>query len=97
MEHGFPLHLNGKPATVRGDHLANVTVPMLFLQGTRDKLADLDLLRPICQQLGSRATLHVIDTADHGFKVLKRSGKTTEQVHAEMAQAVAAWAAELRI
>ena len=69
----FPLHLAGKPETKRADHLADVTVPMLFLSGTRDELADLDLLRPVCEKLGSRATLHLLDTADHGYKVLKKS------------------------
>ena len=69
----FPLHLAGKPETKRADHLAGVTVPMLFLSGTRDELADLDLLRPVCEKLGERATLHVLDTADHGYKILKKS------------------------
>ncbi len=91
----FPLHPSGKPATERGDHLFDVPVPMLFLQGTRDKLADLDLLRPICRRLGKRATLHVLDTADHSFKVLKRSGKTDERTIRELAQTVEAWASEL--
>jgi predicted alpha/beta-hydrolase family hydrolase len=92
---GFPLHPTGKPGAERGAHLQAVTVPMLFLQGDRDKLADLHLLRPICQQLGRRATLHVVDTADHSFKVLKRSGKTEEQVLAELAQAIAGWTAKI--
>lgn len=94
---GFPLHPSGKPDDARGEHLFGVTVPMLFLQGTRDKLADLDLLRPICERLGENAALHIIDTADHGFKVLKRSGKTLEEVHTEMAQTVASWAATKHI
>ena len=90
---GFPLHPPGKPATVRGDHLAGVRVPMLFLQGTRDKLAELDLLRPICARLGDRATLHVVEGADHGFHVLKRSGRTDDEVLDELADTATAWAA----
>jgi hypothetical protein len=66
--------------------------PMLFLQGTRDSFADLDLLRPICERLGARATLHVVDAADHSFHVLKRSGRTDPEVVRELAQAVAGWA-----
>ncbi len=88
---GFPLHPAGKPATVRGDHLADVTVPMLFLQGTRDKLAELDLLRPICQRLGELASLHVVDGADHGFHVLKRSGRTDDEVLDELTFEASDW------
>jgi predicted alpha/beta-hydrolase family hydrolase len=88
---GFPLHPPGRPGTSRADHLAKVGVPMLFLQGTRDEFAPLDLLRPIGESLGSRATLHVIDGADHGFHVLKRSGRTDNEVVGELAQAVASW------
>jgi predicted alpha/beta-hydrolase family hydrolase len=88
---GFPLHPPGRPGTARADHLAKVAVPMLFLQGTRDEFAPLDLLRPIGESLGSRATLHAIDGADHGFHVLKRSGRTDNEVMGELAQAVASW------
>ena len=88
---GFPLHPPGRPGTARADHLAKVAVPMLFLQGTRDEFAPLDLLRPIGESLGSRATLHVIDGADHGFHVLKRSGRTDDDVLRELAQTVASW------
>jgi predicted alpha/beta-hydrolase family hydrolase len=88
---GFPLHPPNRPGTSRADHLAKVTAPMLFLQGTRDEFAPLDLLRPIGESLGSRATLHVIDGADHGFHVLKRSGRTDDEVMRELAQAVASW------
>jgi uncharacterized protein len=91
----YPLHLAGKPETKRADHLADVTVPMLFLSGTRDELADLDLLRPVCEKLGSRATLHLLDTADHGYKILKKSRKSPEDVFAEMARVVRDWAAKL--
>jgi predicted alpha/beta-hydrolase family hydrolase len=91
---GFPLHPAGRPGTERGDHLAAVTVPMLFLQGTRDALADLDLLRPVCGRL-SRATLHVVEHADHSFHVLKRSGRTDAEVLAELARTVARWSANV--
>lgn len=91
----FPLHQPGKPETKRADHLAAVKLPMLFLSGTRDELAELALLRPVCQKLGKRATLHEIDTADHGYKVLKKSRKSAEDVFVEMARAVRAWAERL--
>jgi predicted alpha/beta-hydrolase family hydrolase len=89
----FPLHQPGKPETKRADHLADVTVPMLFLSGTRDALAEMDLMRPVCAKLGRRATLHTIDTADHGYKVLKRARASADDVFAEMARAVREWAA----
>src|SRR5205085_8023870 len=92
---GFPLHPAGEPDTARADHLAAVSIPMLFLQGTRDKLADLDLLRPIVERLGARATLHVVEGADHGFDVLKRSGRTPADVLEELARTMAAWADRL--
>jgi uncharacterized protein len=92
---GFPLHAAGRPSSERGDHLAAALQPMLFLQGERDQLADLTLLRPICARLGARATLHVVPTADHGFHVLKRSGRSDDEVLAELAHNVAAWAAGL--
>ena len=92
----FPLHQPGKPETKRADHLGAVAVPMLFLSGTRDELADLDLLRPVCKKLGKRATLHLLDTADHGFRVLKRSRKTDEDVFAEMTRVVREWASKLK-
>lgn len=91
----FPLHQPGKPDTKRAEHLEAVTVPMLFLSGTRDELADMDLLRPVCEKLGGRATLHALDTADHGYKVLKRSRKSEEDVFVEMARVVREWAAGL--
>jgi uncharacterized protein len=88
---GFPLHPPNKPGTKRADHLARVTIPMLFLQGTRDALADLKLLRPICAKLASRATLHIIEGADHSFHMLKSSGRTDEQVLRELAETAASW------
>ncbi len=92
---GFPLHPVGKPGTERGDHLDSVAVPMLFLQGTRDKLADLELLKPVCERLDSRATLHIVEGGDHSFHVLKRSGRTDEEVVDELAQTVARWVSTL--
>src|SRR6266487_2488695 len=89
---GFPLHPPNRPGTKRADHLAKVTIPTLFLQGTRDTLADLKLLRPICTKLGARATLHIIETADHSFHVLKSSGRTDADVLQELAETVASWA-----
>jgi len=88
---GFPLHPPNRPGTSRADHLAKVAPPMLFLQGTRDEFAPLDRLRPIAVSLGAKATLRVIDGADHGFHVLKRSGRTDDEVLRELAQAVASW------
>src|SRR6266705_3645093 len=92
---GFPLHPPNRPGTKRAEHLAKVTVPMLFLQGTRDTLADLTLLRPICEKLGSRATLHIIQEGDHSFHVLKKAGKTDAEVIKELAETTAAWAEKL--
>jgi len=89
---GFPLHPPGRPGTKRADHLAKVTAPMLFLQGTRDTFADLKLLGPVCAKLGSRATLHVIETADHSFHVLKSSGRTDGEVLRELAETTVSWA-----
>ncbi|HWN69956.1 MAG TPA: alpha/beta family hydrolase [Haliangium sp.] len=88
---GFPLHPAGKLGRARGDHLASVQAPMLFLQGTRDTLADLDLVRAVLAGLGERATLHVVEGGDHSFDVLKRSGRDREQVHDELADTIAAW------
>jgi len=88
---GFPLHPPGRPGTTRAAHLAKVTVPMLFVQGTRDPLAQLDLLRPICSELSPRAALEIIDTADHSFKVLKSSGHTNSDVLRDLAQITASW------
>jgi predicted alpha/beta-hydrolase family hydrolase len=92
---GFPLHPPNRPGTKRADHLSDVNVPMLFLQGTRDAFADLKLLGPICNKLGSPATLHVIETADHSFHMLKNSGKTDADVLRELALTTASWADKL--
>jgi uncharacterized protein len=88
---GFPLHPAGKPDTRRAAHLADVKIPMLFLQGTRDSLADLDLIRTTTAQLGQPATLHVVQGADHAFHVLVRSGRTDAQVLDELAETIAMW------
>lgn len=94
---GFPLHAPGKPGTKRAEHLENVTLPMLFHQGSRDALADLTLMQSLCGKLGSRAHLHVVDTADHSFHVLKRSGTTDAEVLRELARTTASWAATLGV
>jgi predicted alpha/beta-hydrolase family hydrolase len=88
---GFPLHPAGRPSTKRANHLAGVGLPMLFLQGTRDRLAELELLRPVLATLEPAPTLHVVEGADHGFHVLKRSGRTDEDVLDELASTVAGW------
>ena len=88
---GFPLHPPKQPGTSRADHLAGVGIPMLFLQGTRDDLADLELVTRVCGELGSRATLHVVDGANHAFEVLKRSGRSNEEVLQELAGETAQW------
>ena len=94
---GFPLHPAGQPGTSRAEHLARVGIPMLFLQGARDALADLALLTPIVERLAPRATMRVFDHADHGFHVPKKSGRTDEQVLDELASAVPEWAAHAGI
>lgn len=88
---GFPLHPPKQPGERRAEHLRDVELPMLFLQGTRDELAHLDLMRPVCDRLGARATLHIVEGADHGFEVLKRSGRTDAEVMEELAETVASW------
>ncbi len=90
---GFPLHPPKRPSIKRAEHLQLVKLPLLFLQGTRDDLADLTLLRPICGSLGPQTVLHVIEGADHSFHVLKRSGKTDSEVLAELSSTVKAWTA----
>jgi predicted alpha/beta-hydrolase family hydrolase len=89
---GFPLHPPKQQGTKRADHLVKVAIPMLFLQGTRDTFADLKLLRPVCAKLGSRATLHVIEAADHSFHVLKSSGRKDAEVLREVAETAVSWA-----
>jgi predicted alpha/beta-hydrolase family hydrolase len=88
---GFPLHPPKQPGESRAEHLRAVELPMLFLQGTRDTLADLDLITSVCQRLGPKATLHVVDGADHSFAVLKRSGRSDAAVLKEMVGTVVGW------
>lgn len=94
---GFPLHPVGRPGTDRAHHLSAVPVPMLFAQGTRDRLAELGLLRPVCDALGRQATLHVVEGADHSFGVLKRSGTSQEAVLSGLADTVIDWADTLLV
>ena len=93
---GFPLHPPGRPDDKRAQHLAQVRIPMLFLQGTRDEFADLTLLRPVVQRLGERATLHLVEGGDHSFHVLKRSGRTDAEVMGELVGAIADWTERLQ-
>jgi predicted alpha/beta-hydrolase family hydrolase len=93
---GFPLHAAGKPSSDRAAHLADVKIPMLFLQGTRDTLADLSLLKPVVKSLGNKATLHLADGADHSFHVLKSSGRNDREVLAEIMAAFASWVDTLK-
>lgn len=88
----FPLHAPGRPGTERAAHLADISVPMLFLSGTRDTLAQRDLLQSVCDPLKDRATLHWLDTANHGYKILKRTRQSDEDVFVEMARVATAWA-----
>lgn len=88
---GFPLYPPGKPSTERADHLDDVRAPLLFLEGTRDAFAGLEVLRPVCERLGDRATLHVEDGADHSFHVPKRSGRTDDDVMATLADVTRDW------
>jgi len=92
---GFPLHAAGKPSDERARHLFDVNVPMLFLQGSRDALADLALLEPIVKRLGSRATLEVFDEADHSFRVPARTGRKDAEVMADLLDRMARWIARL--
>ena len=88
---GFPLHAPGKPGRARAEHLLGVDLPMLFLQGTRDPLADLGELKPVIDELGDRADLHIVDGGDHSFHVLKRSGRTDAEVLDQLCARVATW------
>lgn len=89
---GFPLHPPGKPGTSRADHLDRIDTPMLFLQGTRDDFARPDLITDVCEELDRYAELRVIEAADHSFGVLKRSGRTKQEVLAELGDAIVQWA-----
>ena len=87
----FPLHLAGRPDTKRAEHLSAIDIPMLFLSGSRDELATLGLLEPVISKLGNRATLHLLDTSNHSYKVLKKTRTSPEDVFDEMARTVREW------
>jgi predicted alpha/beta-hydrolase family hydrolase len=89
---GFPLHPAGKPSTARAAHLSEIKIPMLFLQGTRDALAELKLLEPVVNGLGGLASLHLVQDADHSFHVPARSGRNDREVTSEVLDAFKAWA-----
>jgi uncharacterized protein len=89
---GFPLHPAGKPSTDRADHLSKIEIPMLFLQGTRDSLAEVPLIEGVVKRLGPLARLHLVDGADHSFHVLARSGRNDREVMGEILDAFAGWA-----
>ena len=88
---GFPLHAAGKPSSDRAAHLADIRIPLLFLQGTNDKLAELSLLKPVVKHLGALATLHLIEGADHSFRVPARSGRNDREVMIELLDTFAKW------
>ncbi|WP_421725282.1 alpha/beta family hydrolase [Bauldia sp.] len=92
---GFPLHASGKPSVERADHLSSIELPMLFLQGTRDSLADQGLIRSVCEGLGARATLHIVEDGDHSFHVRKASGRDDVAVRDEIVAAVVSWIATI--
>ncbi len=92
---GFPLHPPGRPGDSRAEHLAQVRIPMLFLQGDRDDFADLNILKAVVKRLGDRATLHLVEGGDHSFHVLKRSGRTDTEVMGELVGRIADWAGRL--
>jgi predicted alpha/beta-hydrolase family hydrolase len=88
---GYPLHPPGRTDKMRDAHLTDVACPMLFLQGTRDAFAQLDLLRPVVELQGERGTLHLVEGGDHSFAVLKRDGRSAAEVDAELVAATASW------
>lgn len=92
----FPLHPAARPGTDRAAHLREIDIPMLFIQGTRDELADLELLRPLVQSLGAQATLHLLEEADHSFHVPARSGRSDADIRDDALDAVCAWLDRLR-
>jgi hypothetical protein len=92
---GFPLHPAGKPGIERSDHLASVEIPMLFVSGDKDALAELDLLKGVVGRLGERAALHLVSHADHSFKVAGKSGRSSVEAESEALGAIADWIAGL--
>ena len=92
----FPLHAPNQPGDKRAEHLSSIKQQMLFLSGTRDALASLELLKPVVKKLGKKATLHLLETGDHSYKILKRTRESTEDIFVEMARVVREWADELK-
>jgi predicted alpha/beta-hydrolase family hydrolase len=92
---GFPLHAAGKPSADRANHLFDIKLPMLFLQGSRDTLADLNLLKPLCARLGKRVELFVIEGGDHSFHLLKSSGRSDDQAMDETVVKTSSWISRL--
>lgn len=92
---GFPLHPAGKPGIDRADHLTCIKIPTLFISGSRDALAEMDLLQPVISDLGDRARLHTVDQADHSFKVAKKSGRSSADAEAEALDALDGWVSSL--
>jgi predicted alpha/beta-hydrolase family hydrolase len=88
---GFPLHAAGRPSAERAQHLAEIQVPMLFLQGSRDALAELKLLKPLCAKLGKRAELFVVEGGDHSFHMLKSTGRSDAEVMDEIVRKAVEW------
>ncbi|PPQ15518.1 alpha/beta hydrolase [Bradyrhizobium sp. AC87j1] len=88
---GFPLHADKKPSAERAEHLADIAIHMLFLQGTRDGLADLSYLKPVVEKLGAKATLHEVEGGDHSFAVLKKSGRSNDEALTEVLDTLSAW------
>jgi predicted alpha/beta-hydrolase family hydrolase len=94
---GFPLHPAGKPSDARAEHLSDVNVPMLFVQGTRDKLAELQLIEPVVRRLGASASLHLVQEADHSFHVPARSGRNDRDAMSEILAALSAWISAITV
>lgn len=94
---GYALHPPGKTSELRKDHLPNIRVPMLFLSGTRDSLCKLELLKLVIENIGPRATLHVIEGGDHSFKVPKRTGRTEAEVTEEIVKVILGWMANRKL
>jgi hypothetical protein len=88
---GFPLHRRKAPATERAEHLRALALPLLFVQGTRDELAEIGLVRELAASLGARATLREVEGGDHSFALRRSAGRSEAEVHAELAAAIAAW------
>ncbi|MBP0111235.1 MULTISPECIES: alpha/beta hydrolase family protein [Bradyrhizobium] len=88
---GFPLHAAKKPSSERAEHLSDIAIPMLFLQGTRDALADLSYFKPVVEKLGPKAMLHQVEGGDHSFAVLKKSGRSSDEALTEVLDTLAAW------